>query len=411
MRQIPIFVLIMLDAMSTGMMLPVLAPLVISNHGILSYYSAETKHMLYGLVLTIFNFSFMLGAPLWGYLSDKWGRKKILIICLLGTTVSFIFYIISFIRLSIAILFFGRFLGGLTSGSQSVAQAVIAESSVGAQKAANIGMIAVGMTIGLVIGPLIGGILSDSHFVGFFNNTTPFYASFILSFCNFLFLLFCYKEHVVDCHLCEPFRHFHPSVDPAETGIYYFKWISVFAGKTRLLIILITFFLFELSWSLYFQSLALLLVQRFHFSNSLVGVFSSFVGLMLSLVLVYLVRFFIKRESLPRIIKKGLWLGAASLIVIFFIHSVLAQCLLAILISASVGLCYACMIALASDQVSTNKQGLLMGITDAVLALAFSITGLLSGFFAYFSVGLPQLVAGIFMLLGVIFYDVMSRCG
>lgn len=388
----PFFTVIILDAMGTGMMLPILAPLINAKHGVLSGYGKAEQHLLYGVILGAWPFCFMLGAPIFGYLSDHWGRKRILLICLAGSFVSFVFYIASFRYSWLASLLAGRVIGGVTSGSQGVAQAAIADVSTGKEKAVNIAVIALAMTIGLIVGPLLGGVFSDADLISWFSNQTPFYVAGIFALFNILLLSKFLNE--------KPLK-------PKEHDI--FERLTVLLRHHQLLILLAVFFCFELAWSLYFQSLALLLAQYFHFSNAMIGIFSSYVGLALSIGLLVIVRVVVKSLTLPQTIYRGLWLAFLSLLIVFFLRGVVFQWIFAAFIAVGVAICYATMIALASDLIGEG-QGLLMGLTDAILALAFSITGFLSGLLAYVSPAFPQLAAAIFMLGAItIFYFFYGR--
>ena len=387
----PFFTVIILDAMGTGMMLPILAPLVNAKHGILSLYSKPEQHLIYGIILGMWPFCFMLGAPVFGYLSDYWGRKRILLTCLIGSFISFLLYIISFRYALLGVLLIGRVIGGITSGSQGVAQAAIAEASTGRQKAVNIAMIAVAMTIGLIVGPLLGGVFSDKSLVSWFNNTTPFYIAALLTLFNILLLTRYLKNK--------------PTTDKPHQ---LFSRLSHIIRNHQLLLLLLVFFFFELAWSLYFQSLALLLAQRFHFANAMIGVFSSYVGLILSIGLLFVVRIVVKIWPLQQTIYRGLCLGFLSLLLVFLLPGITAQWILAVFIAIAVAMCYSAMIASASDLMGEG-QGLLMGITDAILALAFSITGFLSGIAAYLNPHFPQLVAAIFMLIAVLIFHYNHR--
>jgi MFS transporter, DHA1 family, tetracycline resistance protein len=383
---LPFFTVIVLDAMGTGMMLPVLAPLVNAKHGILSAYSKVEQHLIYGIILGMWPFCFMIGAPIFGCLSDYWGRKRILLTCLAGSLLSFLLYIASFRFTLLGALLIGRVIGGITSGSQGVAQAAIAEASAGNQKAVNIGVIAVAMTIGLIVGPLLGGVFSDKNVVSWFNNTTPFYIAALLTLVNIMLLT----------------RYLKNKTTHAQQHQLLARLAKI-ARNHRLLILLLAFFFFELGWSLYFQSLALLLAQHFHFSNAMIGVFSSYIGLVLSLSLLILVRAILKFWPMQQSIYYGLCLGLASLLLVYFLPGISAQWILAVTIAIAVAICYSGMIASASDLMDEG-QGLLMGITDAILALAFSITGFLSGITAYHNPHFPQLISAIFMLVAVLIF-------
>jgi len=271
------------------------------------------------------------------------------------------------------------------SASQGVAQAGMVDISEGKQKAVNIALIAVALTIGLVLGPLLGGVLSDAKLVAWFTLATPFYFIIIISVVNLILL----QYKIYD--------------QPGQKAALSFKqqrqmFVSLFSVRATALVLFV-FFLFELSWSLYYQSLALLLVHRFHYHAASIGLFSSYVGLSLSFGLLVLVRVLVKFYSLNTLIKFNLVLGAVSMLILYFSRSMLAQYILAIPMTFAVALVYSCIIAKASDLVDRQHQGLLMGVTDALLALAFAITGFLSGWLAYYSVRLPELLAAGFMLV------------
>jgi len=316
---------------------------------------------------------------------DQLGRKRVLLICLLGTLLGFVIYAFSFVLSSVLLLIIGRFLAGFTSASQGVAQAAMMDISEGKQKAINIGLIAVALTIGLVLGPLLAGVLSDSKLVAWFGLATPFYFIIVVSVLNLILLQYKIYDQPGQKASLSFAQHWH-------------AFMSLFRVRA-VAAVLFVFFCFELSWSLYYQSLALLLVNRFHYHAAGIGLFSSYVGLSLSFGLLVLVRFFVKFYSLNNIIKFSLLLGVVSILILYFSRSMIAQYILAVPITFAVALIYSSIIAKASDLVHRQHQGLLMGVTDALLGLAFAITGFLSGWLAYFSVKLPELLAVGFMLV------------
>jgi len=381
----PYFIVIILDAVGFGIVSPILAPLVAHSHSVLlGGFGDFGRHIIFGLILAIFPLSFMLGAPLLGALSDQWGRKRVLLICLLGTLFGFVLYACSFVFSSVLLLILARFLAGFTSASQGVAQAAMVDVSEGKQKAVNIALIAVALTIGLVLGPLLGGVLSDVKWAPWFGMATPFYFIIIVSVLNLVLLQ--YKIHD----------------QPNQKTVFSLsEHCQAFVGLFRVRAVasmLLVFFFFELSWSLYYQSLALLLVHRFHYHAVGIGLFSSYVGLSLSFGLLVLVRLFVKFSSLSTMIKYSLLLAVVSILFLYVSQGLWAQYLLAIPMTFAVALIYSSLVAKVSDLVDRHHQGLLMGVTDALLALAFAITGFLSGWLAYFDVKLPELLAAGFML-------------
>ncbi len=117
-----LFIVIVIDGLSTGMMIPVLATQLASgNHGIFSGYSLMASHLLYGVILSLSPIAFFFGAPLIGHLSDIIGRKKSLVICMVITSFGYILYSIAFSLQNILLLIIGRFFCGFAKGNQSIA--------------------------------------------------------------------------------------------------------------------------------------------------------------------------------------------------------------------------------------------------------------------------------------------------
>jgi MFS family permease len=376
---------------------PILAPLVNdpSAHVLGAHSSVESRHIVYGLIQALSPLCYMLGAPILGYLSDRVGRRKILLFCIGGSFVGLLAYILSFNFNSLLILLFGRVIVGFTSGSLAVAQSAIADISKGAAKAKNIGLIAVAMTIGLIAGPLLGGVLSDPSVVSWFTNSTPFYAGIVLSVANLIILLTMLDE-----------THMLVSTDKSH-GLLRDFWRLL--TQYNLQYILLSFFVFELGWSLYFQSLALLLAQHFHLANKMIGVFSSYVGLVLSLFLLYGVRVVVNRFELVKIVKPSYLLGIIVLLIGFFFNTMTMQWLIAIPISLMVAFCYTIFITMGSDKVDSNMQGLYMGVTDGLLSLAFAITAFLGSVLAIKSAIVPELVAAGFFAFGLLLFPLAQR--
>ena len=385
-RILPFFIVIIIDAMSIGMVIPILTPLVFKPSGMLALYSSEARHILFGVILAVGPLGFMLGAPILGYLSDSFGRKKILLICLLGTLISFVFYAFSFYFNLLFLVIVARLIDGLTSGSQGVAIAAITDISDHKNKAANIGFIAVAMTIGLVVGPFIGGFLSDKSIMPWFTDSTPFYFAIGLGLFNLL---------VFFAFLKETTHH----RQPLQLSRFFSQLSALFQQKTVRLLLL-TFFLFELAWSLYFQSISLVLAKEFHYSKHLLGLFSAYIGLVLSLGLIYLVRFMINRFSLMNNVIAALFCGSMALLSLTMLSTLSLQWILGAIIALAVAVAYSCLIAQASNLTSKQQQGFLLGTTDGVLALAFAISGMLAGTLSYINIHLPSLVAGGCMLAG-----------
>src|SRR3954463_13132181 len=172
-----IFITLLIDSIGFGIIIPVMPTLITQMiHGNLSVASE------YGGWLT-FAYSFMqfICAPIVGNLSDKYGRRPVLLFSLFGFGMDYL--LVSFAP-TIAWLFVGRVIAGITGASFTTASAYIADISTNENRAQNFGMIGAAFGIGFIIGPAIGGVF------GSFGVRAPFLIAAILSLCNYLYGFF-----------------------------------------------------------------------------------------------------------------------------------------------------------------------------------------------------------------------------
>ena len=176
-----IFVTVLLDMVALGIIIPVFNPLVLSfTHG--NYASAA---LLAGVMSTIFAAMQFFVSPILGTLSDRVGRRPIVLLSNLGTAFD---YAILALAPTLGWLFLGRILSGATTASISVASAYIADITPEDKRAGAYGMISAAFGAGFVVGPAIGGILGN------YGLRVPFWVAGALSLLNFLYGLFVLPE-------------------------------------------------------------------------------------------------------------------------------------------------------------------------------------------------------------------------
>lgn len=176
-----IFITILVDVIGIGIILPIIPDLIMELTG-----EGTAMAVIYGMWLTTaFAGMQFLFSPVLGEISDKYGRRPILLIALLGLSVD---YLIHAWAPTITWLFVGRFLAGITGASFTVASAYIADISSSKEKAKNFGLIGAAFGLGFIIGPGIGG------FFGEIDIRLPFYIAAGLTFANFIFGYFFVPE-------------------------------------------------------------------------------------------------------------------------------------------------------------------------------------------------------------------------
>jgi DHA1 family tetracycline resistance protein-like MFS transporter len=176
---------IVLDAMGIGLIMPVMPELIQQVGGI-----DLSKAAMWGGVLTaVFAVNQFLFGALLGSLSDAYGRRKVLLISLFVMALD---YLVMALAGAMWLLVLGRLVGGITSATQSTAGAFMADISKPEEKAKNFGLIGAAFGVGFILGPLVGGLLSD------YGARAPFYAAAVLAALNFAFGFFVLPETVTD---------------------------------------------------------------------------------------------------------------------------------------------------------------------------------------------------------------------
>jgi MFS transporter, DHA1 family, tetracycline resistance protein len=377
----PLFFVIAIDSMGLGILFPILSSMIIDVHS--QFLPAATslfnRELLYGMIIGIYMLCWFFGAAMLGDLSDIVGRKKSLLVCLLGAVVGYVLSGVAIELHSIVLLIAGRVIAGFTAGSQPIAQAAVVDLSTEETKARNIGYILLAVSLGFVLGPLLGGVLSDSNIVGWFGFAVPMYCAAILSAFNALLLWFTFSETFV---VTRKFR----------IRIYYAIQIFIEAFRHKKLCWLsLVLLIFISGWGEYFGFISQFLLRRYHYSILEVSMFMVTLSVGFSIGFGVLVDFFTNRFKLKYCALAGLLVSSIlSLITVITFIPIIAW-IASVFVGMGVAVAYSALITLFSNQVDDSEQGWVMGVTNSIMALSFGITTFFSGFAANFYAGLPLL--------------------
>lgn len=390
----PLLLLLFIDGMGLGLVFPILNGLIFDPAS--TFLKNETLSplmhtVIYGAIIGIFMLCWFFGAALLGDLSDKIGRKKSLVICLLGAFFSYLFSAIAVLYHSLALLIVGRMISGLTSGSQPIAQAAIIDISHEDHKARNIGYILLALSLGFILGPLLGGVLSDKTIVPWFTFATPFYFAALIALLNLFLLLIFYNESFVS-------KNTTFKINPYQ-AIHVF--ISAFQHKTVRALSII-FFIFMFGWSSFYSFIALFLLKIYNFTPTQVSLFMALMGVGFGIGNGYLVNFFAKRFLLRDNVIVGLFLTALLTLWMGLTSSVIYCWILVPLMAICNSIAYASLLTLFSNQVDADRQGWVMGVTGSILAFVFGINGIILGLIAAYNVVLPIYIAAGCILLSAV---------
>jgi DHA1 family tetracycline resistance protein-like MFS transporter len=355
-----IFITVFIDLIGFGIVIPVL-PFYVEG----TKFNATPRAV--GLLFASYSIMQLIFTPILGRLSDRYGRRPVLLLSLIGTGLGFL--ILGLAR-SLWMLFAGRILDGITGGNISTAQAYIADVTTPDERAKGMGMVGAAFGLGFIFGPAIGGILSR------WGISLPFFFASALAFANATLLYFTLPETVTADH-------------PARVSAAGGGWSQITASlkETRLAVVLLIYFLSIVAFSILTTSFALYTMYRFGFDAQRNGYLFVFVGLIGALIQGMLIGRLVKRWGEMPLVVTGTLLFAGSLLMIPFIRpqtgGLLA--LLAVLGVFAVGnsLSGPALTSLASKSAGAGEQGGVLGVTQAAASLARAVGPSISALLIY----------------------------
>jgi len=176
-----IFITVLIDMIGFGIIIPVMPQLVMSLTG----QPVESAAVMGGLLMGVFAFTQFIFAPIIGGLSDRYGRRRILLFAMAGFTID---YLIMGTATSFAVLFIGRMLSGVFGATYTTANAYIADITAAKDRAGRFGMMGAAFGLGFILGPVVGGVLGD------IDPRYPFFAAAALAGANVIYGYFTLPE-------------------------------------------------------------------------------------------------------------------------------------------------------------------------------------------------------------------------
>jgi DHA1 family tetracycline resistance protein-like MFS transporter len=385
---IPLLLTIFIDLVGVGIVIPVLAPLFLSPFGVLPIeYTFEQRNLLIGVLSAAYPIAQFFGAPLLGALSDRYGRKPMLIISLAGTLLGYLIFGLGVSLKSLPLLFFGRILDGFTGGNISIAQSAIADMSKPEDRARNFGFIGMAFGLGFILGPYIGGKLVDPTIVSWFNNSTPYYFTALLTFVNILSLLFMFSETLKEA--------IHTKID-AFTG---FKNLAKAFTITNLRSLFLVSFFLTFGFNFFTQFFNAYLIEKFNVTPSQSGDIFAYMGLFIALFQGGLLPLISKKFKSYDVLKYSIMGIAISLVFLLLPNKIIGVFLVLPFLALFQGLSQPNITALISNMGKGNSQGDILGGNQSISSLAQAIPPIISGLIFSINIRLPISVAAIFTLI------------
>ena len=393
--KITLLFVVFVDLIGQGLVFPIINSLIMEPTGDFLPKSASdaVRHVDYGLVIGSFFLAWFLGVVYIAKLSDSIGRKNTLLVCLGGALVGYALTIASFYLNSLWLLILGRVVTGFTAGNQPVAQAAMIDASVDdADRDRSMGYLMIGVSAGLVAGPIIAGLLTDKDLLGGVASLDmPFYGALVLVVIAIGLVLAFFKDIRTER---EPF-----AFRPAE--IFESLWrvtkqplvLKLMPAFACFMVANVTFYIFVDNY----------LTSAFGYGT--IG--GSVAFLVIGIAVAFSGRFLVGPAQ-QRFDKQ--WIVGASLAVMvvsaiaYIASPIAALCYLPVFAFYLLfGVSYPTLLGLFSSSVGKDDQGWVMGITVAVFTLAGGVISLIGGGLMDIDIRMPFYVVIAAALLGLVF--------
>ena len=357
-----IFITLLIDITGWGIIIPVVPKLI--EELINADISEAAKYG--GWLSFAYAFTQFVFSPIVGNLSDKYGRRPIILISLFGFAVDYIFLALA---PNIWFLFIGRIIAGVTGASITTASAYIADVSNDDDRAKNFGLIGAAFGIGFIIGPVLGGVL------GHYGSRVPFYAAAVLCFINFLYGYFVLPESLKK----ENRRAFEwKKANPIGSFKFLKKYPEILGLVVSLILVYIAGHAVQSNWS-YFT------MYEFGWTERMVGISLGVMGAVTGIVQGGIIRWSAPRLGDHRSVNLGLCFYALGMLLFAFANQ--SWMMYAFLVPYCLGgIAGPSLQSIITKNIPSQEQGALQGaLTSLMSGTAIIGPPLMTNLFYYFT--------------------------
>lgn len=438
---LPIILLtIFIDLLGSSIVIPVLAPLLALpfQSALLPNTSYSDRLIIYGFLVASYSIAQFFFAPILGQLADRFGRKPILAISLIGTLVARVMFIVGILTVNVPLMFISRIVDGITGGNISVAQSAIADITTPENKAKNFGLIGAAFGLGFVIGPYIGGKLGEDAIVTFAgkflpdwiarSSTLPLWFATLLCALDIVFLFLVLPETIKE-KILKPLK-----VTTAVTNV-----VKAFTLPNLRIVFVALFFMF-LGFNFFTQFLSVYIGGKYstEISSAVTEKIKSgelkvtypkrileipvapakdaamkkfdeeyfkiqvqaetqkrtadlfsYIGIWVVIAQAVLARLLAKKFSSSQLLKLGLFIMVPSILLLILPNELKWLYFIFPIIALANGLTQANSTAIVSNSADAKSQGEVLGVNASVQALAMAVPPIINGFITSVSLELP----------------------
>lgn len=341
-----------------------------------------------GFFLAIYPLGQFFGATWFGKLSDHYGRRKILSYTIAGTLLGFVLSAIAIETHQYILLFVSRLLAGLCAGNVAIAQASLADISQNEKTKARyitFGQMAMGSAY--IVGPILGGVLSNNALLSWLNASTPFWFFSILLAVMWLLLETTYRETLSNLktdriNVLEGFQQVYQALTSQHLRMGFAVW-GVFIG----------------GWWLFESFMPTFLLQKFHFNTMQIGNLLAFNGALYAAFQYCVVQRLTKYLSANQMMGYSAVFAGLGVAAMAFISSVFSLYLAMIVFVLAMGFAIPGLITAISGRAHRDEQGQIMGMIGSTQALGTVIVMIVGGYLNAIDPNIPVFCGGLLIIV------------
>ncbi len=387
-KLLPYALVVFLGYVGFSLPLPVLPELFLDSERSMlgALVSLQKKTFLLGLMLAAYPAGQLVGSPLLGWLSDRFGRKKVILVSLFCTAMGYGWTALATDYKSVVGMFFALLLCGFSEGNTALAQAVIGDLTTKEEKAVHFGWVNLFTCMAFIVGPLMGGWLADPHNSSIFTFATPFWAGACLSLVG-MGVIWKYGEETKKEKASIGFKRSLPML-----------WNNAVLKTLYKANFLIYFGIYS-----FFNCLAIYLEREFNFTTSYLAYVMAYDSFFFAVGLLLLVSVFNKRFSPYQLTRLFAILFGVALVVLvagkevsalFYTIPPIGMILAVLMTNAAV---------MVSNGAQDHLQGQALGVLQSVQVFAGMCVGVIGGILAGWIPELPLLVGAVVAVLGGVY--------